>query len=302
MTYGGCETTLIYEEDVELPDFCAFDAVMKTPEKVSKVQGPYVELAAERGIPIIMDAATWRASKDYADKLNYDLGEVVEACVDQQRILKEQVEKKTGKRVLALLSAEIGPRGDGYVLDTAMTAEEAEEYHSSQIRCLKNCKVDMAQALTMLYPEECIGIAAAAKKCDLPITVSCTVETDGKLPCGISVREFVETVDSATDAYPLCYMVNCAHPTHCESIFQSSRDEAWFKRVRGFRANASDKSHEELEKMTELDAGDPKEFGSQVSSCAKAFDFCIVGGCCGTNHVHVKAVLDNIMPSTSNTP
>ena len=57
-------------------------------------------------------------------------------------------------------------------------------------------------------------------------------------------------------------------PTHLGEL-PASRG-AWRERVRGLRANASRRSHAELDAATELDAGDPSEFGQQVPDAAKA--------------------------------
>ena len=56
-------------------------------------------------------------------------------------------------------------------------------------------------------------------------------------------------------------MVNCAHPTHFASALE--HDGAWRQRIGGLRANASAKSHAELDEATELDEGDPVELGAQ---------------------------------------
>jgi len=290
ITYGGTETQLIYEAGVELPDFCAFDAVMKEPETLASIHGSFVALAARKKCGIICDAATWRAQRPYVEKLGYDLREVLTKCVEEQRSLVREVE------VDALISAEIGPRGDGYVVEDAMTPEEAETYHETQVAILKACGVDCASALTMTYASEAIGIARAANKVGLPLIVGCTLETDGRLPDGSTLADFVAAVDAATDASPLCFLVNCCHPTHCADVFARAAREPWFNRLRGIRANASDKSHEELDKMTELDAGDPGAFGKSLADFHNTFGFTLLGGCCGSNLEHITAILDHIQP------
>ena len=62
--------------------------------------------------------------------------------------------------------------------------------------------------------EEAIGIARAAEKADMPVVISFTVETDGNLPTGHTLKEAISTVDLATGAAPTYYMINCAHPIH----------------------------------------------------------------------------------------
>ena len=56
----------------------------------------------------------------------------------------------------------------------------------------------MVTTLTLNYTEEAIGAVIAAKKNGMPIAVSFTVETDGKLPSGETLKEAIEKVDSST--------------------------------------------------------------------------------------------------------
>ena len=83
----------------------------------------------------------------------------------------------------------------------------------------------------------------AAKAAGIPIVVSFTVETDGKLPTGEALGDAIQRVDAATDNATAYYMVNCAHPDHFSGVIG---DEEWTKRIRGLRGNASRLSHAEL--------------------------------------------------------
>ncbi len=96
-------------------------------------------------------------------------------------------------------------------------------------------------------------------------------------------------VDRATGNGPAYYMINCAHPTHYESRLMSG--EPWVERIGGMRANASRLSHAELDKATELDDGNPAEFGRQfadIRSRLKRMN--VLGGCCGTDHRHIEQI------------
>jgi S-methylmethionine-dependent homocysteine/selenocysteine methylase len=66
---------------------------------------------------------------------------------------------------------------------------------------------------------------------------------------------------------------------------------AWRERIRGLRANASKRSHAELDASTELDIGDPDELGADYRQLQALLPrLSVVGGCCGTDHRHVEAV------------
>jgi homocysteine S-methyltransferase len=84
-------------------------------------------------------------------------------------------------------------------------------------------------------------------------------------------------------------MINCAHPTHFEGALAEGED--WVVRVRGIRANASKRSHAELDQAKDLDDGDPAELGRQYRDLRRNFShFNVLGGCCGTDHRHVEQI------------
>ena len=172
--------------------------------------------------------------------------------------LRRELETAESKIVI---SGDLGPRGDGYNPATLMEPQTAVSYHQDQISAFAEAGADIVTALTMTHTGEAIGIARAAARAEIPVAVSFTTETDGRLPTGQSLGDAIDEVDAATDAYPAYYMINCAHPTHFEDALE--HQAPWLRRIRGLRANASTRSHEELDNATELDDGNPKELGQQ---------------------------------------
>jgi S-methylmethionine-dependent homocysteine/selenocysteine methylase len=194
-----------------------------------------------------------------------------------------------------LISGCIGPRGDGYDPSFIMTADEAEEYHSRQARTLAAGAPDLLSAITMTNVNEAIGIAKAARAIGMPVVISFTVETDGRLPTGEALGSAIAAVDAATDRYPAYYMINCAHPTHFSEVLLSGY--AWNRRVGGIRANASRCSHAELDAMTELDIGDRQELGQLYRSLRLRMPWLnVLGGCCGTDLRHVAQIASACVP------
>jgi homocysteine S-methyltransferase len=125
--------------------------------------------------------------------------------------------------------------------------------------------------------------------------ISFTVETDGRLVKGESLRDAIETVDRKTQAAPEYFMINCAHPTHFDDALKAG--EAWTNRILGVRANASAKSHAELDESETLDAGDPGDLGQRYRDLRQAFPAMrVLGGCCGTDHRHVAAICEACLP------
>jgi S-methylmethionine-dependent homocysteine/selenocysteine methylase len=147
----------------------------------------------------------------------------------------------------------------------------------------------MVTALTLTYAEEAVGIVRAASGAGFPIAVSFTVETDGRLPSGQPLGEAIEQVDAHTNGAAAFFMINCAHPTHFSGVLGDGGD--WRHRIGGIRANASRKSHAELDASDELDSGDPAELAMEYRELRSALPtLALVGGCCGTDYRHVAEI------------
>jgi len=291
LTDGGLETTLIFHDGAELPYFAAFD-LLKTRDGAALIRRyyeRYAALARQSKCGFVPESATWRANRDWGERLGYSAQALAAAnrrSIELMEDIRDVFETRSSPMVL---SGAIGPRGDGYKPDAIMSAEEAEDYHAEQIDVFRSTEADMVCAFTLNYAEEAVGIARAAKVAQMPAAISFTVETDGKLPTGQSLKDAIETVDAESGGAPVYYMINCAHPTHFEGALASG--EAWVKRVRGIRANASTRSHAELDDATDLDAGDPVDLGRRYRVLRNRFGhFNVLGGCCGTDHRHVEQI------------
>ena len=89
-----------------------------------------------------------------------------------------------------------------------MDVTEAERYHRAQIEIFRYTEADMISALTIPYVEEAVGIVRAARACEMPVSISFTVETDGRLPTGTTLEEAIGAVNSATGHGAAYYKVN----------------------------------------------------------------------------------------------
>ena len=288
ITDGGLETRLLFQDGVELPEFAAF-TLLRTPEgraTLARYYAPYLDLAEQHGVGIVLDTPTWRANLDWAARLGVDSVELVDVNHAAVALIAEL--RRTRPGVTAVVNGVIGPRGDGYVVEERMAADQAAAYHGLQARAFAAAGAEMISAVTMTYVEEAIGIARATASVGLPSVISFTVETDGRLPSGSTLAEAITTVDAASATVPAYYMVNCAHPTHILPALEPGAE--WTRRIRGVRANASKQSHAELDAATELDRGDIAELAALYGELASTFDLRVVGGCCGTDHDHVAAI------------
>ncbi|WP_026435170.1 homocysteine S-methyltransferase family protein [Acidovorax sp. JHL-9] len=297
VTDGGLETTLIFRDGLDIPFFAAFSLLRSQSgrEALSRYYIEYLQLAQRHGCGIILESPTWRANPEWGWRLGYALDELAAANRDAIALLGEVIEPfqtATGARIR---SGCIGPRGDGYIADRVMPVTEALAYHEWQIGVLATTEADMVCAMTMTTAEEATGVALAAQKHDMPVAISFTTETDGLLPSGQALGAAINQVDDATVGYPAYYMINCAHPDHFRFAFEEGKP--WLQRLRGVRANASRKSHAELDASENLDDGDPVELGKMYAEMhARHRGFSILGGCCGTDTRHIDAIAATCMP------
>ena len=297
LTDGGLETTLVFLEGFDLPCFAAFD-LLKNEKGYAALKNyyrRYLKIAKDFNTGYILDTPTWRANPDWIEKIGYPASALEEVNAKAVQLLEELKEEFKNSILSIVLNGVIGPRGDGYRPENLMTAAQAEQYHSIQLEAFSRTAIDMVSAITMNYVEEAIGITLAAAAFNLPVVISFTVETDGKLPTGMSLGEAIEQVDQSVEKVPVYYMINCAHPSHFSRQLQGSRDDNWTKRIRGLRANASRKSHAELDESTELDRGNPEGWALENKQLKELFQHLnVFGGCCGTDEEHVHEMVKQV--------
>ena len=297
---GGLETTLVFHEGLELPYFAAFD-VLKTREGTARLlayKERFIALAKKTGTGLVLHGCTWRASPDWGAKLGYSLDELAKVNRRSVELMVALRWEHETKRTPIVLSAVVGPRGDGYQVGNAMTAKEAQDYHRFQIGIFADTEADLVSAFTLTYAEEAIGIVRAAKTVHLPCVISFTVETDGKLPSGQSLKDAIEQCDRETAGGPVYYMINCAHPTHFEAELR--KGGAWRERLRGLAANSSKRSHAELDSSPDLDIGNPAELGEDYRRLRTFLpQLTILAGCCGTDTRHVEHICRSCLPEAA---
>jgi len=289
LTDGGVETDLIFRRGVPLPEFASF-VVHDDPDLerlATDYFDEYLRIAADAGLGLVLETLTWRASRDWGAKVGYD----AEGLARVNRRAVEFLHGLCASRGEApvVVSGCVGPRDDAYAGLGSMGPDEAAEFHAEQIAVLADAGVDQVTALTLTNTDEAIGVVVAARDYGAPVVVSFTVETDGRLPSGPTLAEAVRTVDDATSGAPAYYMINCAHPDHFAGSLDA--EDGAIQRIRGVRANASRRSHAELDDSTDLDDGDPDEFGQLLADLHRAgSNLNVLGGCCGTDARHIAAV------------
>lgn len=289
LTDGGLETTLVFGEGIDLPDFAAFP-LLDSPDGRAVLRRyfeSFIDIAREHGAGFQLDTPTWRANRDWGARLGYDAAAL--DAVNRDAVAFAREIAAAAPDVAIRVNGVVGPRGDGYVVAERMDPEVARGYHGEQIESFAAAGADVVSAITMTHADEAIGIVRAAAGADLAVMVSFTVETDGRLPDGTALPAAIEAVDAATGGRAEAFMINCAHPTHFDRVLHG--DGAWRRRIRGVRANASTMSHAELDEAEQLDAGDPADLAARYVALRERLpELALLGGCCGTDQRHVAAI------------
>ncbi len=290
---AGLETAMIFHEGFDLPEFASFVLLNDAAGRAALERWfeGFLNLARAGGTGFVLDTATWRANMGWAAALGLDEAGIRRVNADAVAFARAFRDRHETAGLPILVNGVMGPSGDGYRVDVTRAADEAARIHRPQIEALAAAGADLVTAVTMTHVEEAVGIARAAQAAGLPHILSFTVETDGDLPSGQGLQEALAEVEAATGGSALFYMVNCAHPTH----FAHRLEGPMRDRIGGLRANASRLSHAELDAATELDDGNPAEFGADYVALAKLLpNLRLIGGCCGSDHRHVAAACGHL--------
>ena len=294
LTDAGIETDLIFNHGIEIREFAAHTLLPETEgrDALANYFDGFLKLATERDVGFILDSQTWKAHMHWADDLGASENELKQANNDAIAFIAGVRDKFADLGRPIVLNGVIGPRGDAYAPEAAVAADEAEAYHSKQIGWLADTDADMVTALTFTQADEATGLVRAAQAKDMPVVVSFTLETDGRLPTGQPLGDAIEEVDAATDNGAAYFMINCAHPDHFMHVLDGAD---WTRRVRGLRCNASRLSHAELDACDTLDHGNPEELGRQYKAIHEQMPWMnVFGGCCGSDLRHVAQVAQEL--------
>ncbi|WP_013627883.1 homocysteine S-methyltransferase family protein [Rubinisphaera brasiliensis] len=293
VTAAGFETELLFLDKIELPEFCS-GILLESPAGRKRLRDycqQFISLATRHQCGLVLGTPTWRLNPDWAEKLGFN-------AIEQRRLHYAAVQLLEDLRYNGpvpaeqfVISGNIGPRFDGYMVANVMSPAEAADYHSQQIRLLGEAGVDCIAALTMTTSNEAAGVALAAQQAEIPVIISFTVETDGRMPSGETLGEAIQSVDEAAPGAVAYYGINCAHPTHFRNELE--KGAGWRARIGALWANASTMSHAELDNCTELDSGDPDDLAERYRQLKALLPgLRVFGGCCGTDIRHVSRICE----------
>lgn len=295
LTEGGTETEVMYKWGYELPEFAMF-TLLDDPEAEECLRGMYrryLDVAAEHDTGMLLTGHDYRASPDWARKLGYSLDQLADFQHRAIRFLEAMRDEYAGRVSDVYLAGCVGPRGDAYGTGGEITEAEAEDYHAVQLSTLRESDADMAVALTFNNIPEAVGLVRAANTIGIPLGVNLTLNAEGRLRSGPTLREAVETIDERTDGAANWFGTNCSHPEEFEDAISQPGD--WVQRLRYVRPNAVRMEKVALCKLGHLEDGDPVELGSQMGDVASRLPKAdILGGCCGTDARHLAEIARNV--------
>ena len=297
VTDGGIETHLIFNMGFDLPHFTVFQLNDSDAgrQAMRDYYAPYIEIARRAGQGFLFDTNTWRANPDWGALVGYDAEKLRAVNIKAIAFCRETARDFHVAGVPTVVSGAIGPRRDAWQYDGAMSVAEAMGYHEAQVVAFAEAGADLVTAYTLTNTPEAIGIARLAEAAGLPVVLSFTLETDGRLPGGKALGDAIGEVEAATGGYPAYYMINCVHPIHFAGTIRKAGD--WIERIGGLRVNASMKSHAELDESETLDIGDWQDLAQRYQRLLPLLpNIRVIGGCCGTDHRHIGAICHHCLP------
>lgn len=289
LTDAGLETDLIFNHGIEIREFAAHTLLPDSEGRAAleRYFTGFLDLARDTGAGFILDTVTWKAHSHWAADLGEDADQLRDANEDAAKLAAGLRAGFEGSAPV-VLNGVIGPRGDAYRPERKISAADSAAYYAEQLGWLAATPIDMVTGLTFNQASEATGLVHAAAALGLPVVISFTVETDGRLPDGQPLADAIREVDAQTGAGAAYFMVNCAHPDHFAGVLAEAD---WARRIRGIRANASRRSHAELDEAEALDAGDPHELGLLYAQLRARLPWLnVFGACCGGDLRHVTQI------------
>jgi len=249
----------------------------------------YLDIGREFNLPLLISTPTWRASRERIDAAGLA---GVDVNGDNARFLdalRNSYGEYAGKvAICGLMSC----RGDAYNPADAMAVDEAREFHSWQAGKLADAGVDFLLASTLPALSEATGLAQALAATGRPYLISFIVRPEGTLLDGTPLNDAVTAIDTFVTPSPLAYMVNCTHASFARTalLHNSNSSDLVRQRIIGLLANTAALSPEDLDGSDSLVEEEPLTFGSTVAGLHSELGLKILGGCCGTDDRHIRAL------------
>ena len=303
VTDGGLETTFIFHDGIDLPYFAAFDLLQSAQgtERLRRYYERYARIAAEHGLGMVLEAPTWRASRDWGAKLGYDArgagcreppGDRPDAGAaravrgarpadgDQRQHRPARRRLRAGPADVDRGGARLSRRADRHL--RRHRGRHGGGVHDELRRGSRRRRTGRARR----------GACRSPSRSRSRPTAACRAATARR-------RDHAHRRSIAGPSRVLHDQLRA--PDALRACAGKRRRGA--TRIRGLRANASRRSHAELDESTDLDAGDPEELGGEYRALRPWLPrLSVVGGCCGTDHRHVAAMCAALLQERTSMP
>lgn len=248
----------------------------------------YVDVAQTYHLPMLIMTDTWRATAERIESSSFKGNKVNQ---DNVRFLSE-LRAGYGDSMNIFICGQIGPRGDAYKPEEALSKTEAESFHAKQLSALAEGGVDFLYAATLPAVSEAQGIAAAMSKLGLPYMLSFVIYDNGTVLDGTPLGTAMDMIDNSASTPPIGYAVNCVHPKIFSKAMHALEKEhtTYSQRILSYQANTANLRPEELNDETELITEEPDVLADLMLDAHHSFRTKFMGGCCGTDTRHIEHI------------
>jgi homocysteine S-methyltransferase len=258
------------------------------------VHREYMDVAQKYRLPMLIASDTWRASQERINLSKFKGRKVNQDNVQFMKGLRGEYENSAQP---IFVVGQIGPRGDAYKPEEALSKVDAESFHRPQLDALAESDVDLLFAATLPALTEAQGIASAMSGFGLPYALSFVIRPEGTLLDGTPLSQAMDIMDNILTNPPIGYAVNCVHPKIFASGM-STLDESHRSRIFSFQANTANLRPEELNEARELITEEPDVLAELVLNAHRSFHTVFMGGCCGTDTRHIEQLAEKYIHGT----
>ena len=296
LSEGAVIERLRRSSDLELDPYIVNSAFIYDEKKRAAIEAiycEYLDTGRSFNLPLLLSTPTWRASKRRIKEAGYEAYDVNGDNYSFLDSLRKSY-GEYGKKVMicGLMSC----KGDAYVPEDSLSTGEAHEFHAWQAEKLAASGVDFTLAATLPALDEAKGLALALADTDTPYIISFIARPEGTLLDGTPLKDALAEIDGTADPKPMAYMINCTHSSFAERalMHESNSSDMVRDRMIGLFANTAALSPEDLNNSTDLVEEDPETFGRSVAKLNRTIGLKILGGCCGTDNRHIRALAKNL--------
>jgi len=293
LTDGGIETRIMFGTGIEMDPEIQVAGLLGDPEgrsALGEIYDGYIAAAAERRLPVVIGTPTFRASPNFVRRAGLQSSGVEEL---NGRAVEFHLENRLRSGYEPVyIAGVIGPSGDAYRPEEALSPDAAARYHRPQADTLSEAGADFLFAATFPSVDEAEGACVAMAATGLPHVISWILGPDTKVLDGSSLAGAIARLDSNAKARPLYHSLSCIHPTAGRRAVATLTTEApeLLPRLVEFKANGSPLRTDELVRLNHPTADPPGTFADEMAVLFDREGLRVLGGCCGTDDSHMRAL------------